>query len=180
MRLLMIKTNWFSDFANATKSAPMLIAAVICAPACSSLAGAEINQAALPDASSVYDAQLAADLNADEYGMKSYVFVLLKTGPAEITEPETRSELFAGHFANMSRLSEEGKLVLAGPFVEAGDNRGLFILNTDNIEEARQWTESDPAIAAGIFAPEFSKYYGSATLQQLKDLHAKVQKTSIN
>lgn len=180
MRLPKVRFDWVGDFASATKSTIALIAAASLVPACTSLTAAETTEAALPDASSVYDAQLAADLNADEYGMKSYVFVLLKTGPAEITEPERRSELFAGHFANMSRLSEEGKLVLAGPFVEAGDNRGLFILNTDNIEEARQWTESDPAIAAGIFAPEFSKYYGSATLQQLKDLHAKVQKTSIN
>lgn len=174
-----MKMRVFKSIAKG-KSAVLAGTAPILVQACSTIAPAVHDVSPVAGASPSFDAQLAADLNADEYGMKSYVFVLLKTGPAEITEPETRSELFAGHFANMSRLSDEGKLVLAGPFVDAGDQRGLFILNTDSIEEARLWTASDPAIAAGIFTPEFSKYYGSATLQQLKDLHPKVQKKSIN
>ena len=38
-------------------------------------------QTAAEVASPAYDAELARSLGADENGMKSYVFVLLKTGP---------------------------------------------------------------------------------------------------
>jgi len=67
--------------------------------------------------SPAYDAALAQSLDADERGMRPYVLAILKTGPrdAEVTDKDERAALFAGHFANMTRLAEEGHLVLAGP-----------------------------------------------------------------
>ena len=128
-----------------------------------------------------YDADLARKLGADEYGMKPYVFVTLKTGPndASITGKDERSALFRGHFANMDRLADEGKLVLAGPLIEAAPKRGIYIFNTPDIEKAREWTRSDPAVAAGIFTFEYDKYYGSAALMHINDLHKRIQKTKI-
>ena len=126
-----------------------------------------------------FDSALAQELGADEYGMRSYVMVVLKTGPAKITDKARRSEIFAGHFSNMTRLSEEGKLVLAGPFMDAGDKRGLYIFNVTTIEQAKVIVQSDPAVAAGIFVPEFTKYYGSAALLKINELHKKIQKTKI-
>lgn len=128
-----------------------------------------------------YDAELAQSLGADDYGMRSYVFATLKTGPEDqnITDEARRKELFAGHFANMGRLAEEGKLVLAGPFIEAAPKRGLFILNVATIEEAEALVQTDPAISAGIFVVEFDKYYGSAALVQIQDVHKRLQKTKI-
>jgi hypothetical protein len=63
-----------------------------------------------------YDAALAKRLGADERGMHRYVLVILKTGPTRVPDGEARKAMFAGHFANMKRLSKAGKLVLAGPF----------------------------------------------------------------
>lgn len=63
-----------------------------------------------------YDAALAQKLGADEYGMKQYVFVILKTGPAKIEDKAKLNELFRGHMANIDRLANEGKLTVAGPF----------------------------------------------------------------
>ena len=62
-----------------------------------------------------YDAELAKTLGADDYGMRSYIFATLLTGPndAAITDEKQRAELFKGHFANMGRMAEEGILVLA-------------------------------------------------------------------
>jgi uncharacterized protein YciI len=118
-------------------------------------------------------------LGADDYGMRSYVFVVLKTGPAKITDKEQRSEIFRGHFANMGRLAKAGKLVLAGPFLDAGDARGMYIFNVTTIEEAQALVISDPAVKAGIFVAEFKKYYGSAGLMQVNAIHKKIQKTKI-
>src|SRR5690606_13699400 len=60
-----------------------------------------------------YDAALAAKFGADERGMRAYVQVILKTGPKPIPAGPERDAMFRGHFANMQRLSDEGKLVLA-------------------------------------------------------------------
>src|SRR6187549_756113 len=74
-----------------------------------------------------YDAALAQRLGADERGMRQYVLVVLKTGPTRVPEGEKRDAMFKGHFANMARLSKEGKLVLAGPFEKGAEGwRGLF------------------------------------------------------
>ncbi len=129
-----------------------------------------------------FDAALAETLGADDYGMRSYVFATLKTGPrdAEITDENERAELFKGHFAMINRLAESGDLVLAGPFVEASPKRGLYIFNVKTIEEAKELVKSDPSIAAGIFEVEFDKYYGSAALMQVNDIHARIQKTKVN
>jgi len=90
---------------------------------------------------------LAKKLGADEYGMKSYVMVILVTGKTTITEKAKRDSLFAGHMGNMGRLAQEGKLVMAGPF---GKNdiqyRGVFIFDTPNVEDAKKWTATDPAV----------------------------------
>lgn len=126
-----------------------------------------------------YDAALAEEYGADEYGMRSYVMTILKTGPAEITDPEERNRIFRGHFANMKALAEEKKLVLAGPFVEDGEKRGLYIFNVQTIEEAKELVKTDPAVEAGIFVPEFTKYYGSAALMGMNEMHLKIQKTAV-
>ena len=153
------------------------IKSLFCAAGAAVLLG--VAPAVLAGEPASYDAELAEALGADEYGMRSYVFVMLKTGPAEITDADVRAELFASHFANMSQLAEEGKLVLAGPLMEAGDNRGILVLNADSIEAAQGMVAGDAAVTAGIFTAEYYRYYGSAALMQLNDIHSRIQKTII-
>lgn len=128
-----------------------------------------------------YDAELAKRVGADDYGMKSYVFCILKTGPkdAEIKEKRTRDEIFTGHMANMGRLAKEGKLVLAGPF---GKNerayRGIFILNVKTVEEAQKLVETDPVIKSGMMIAELTPWYGSAATDLINENHKRVAKTN--
>ena len=126
-----------------------------------------------------YDATLAQELGADDYGMRSYVMVILKTGPNDktITDKEERGEIFKGHFANMRALAENKHLVLAGPFGDPeGIRRGLYIFNVKTTEEAQSLVMTDPAVKAGIFTPEFTPYYGSAALMQVNDVHQRIAK----
>lgn len=124
-----------------------------------------------------YDSTLAKSLGADNYGMKNYVFVILKTGPAVIEKKETRDSLFAGHMKNINRLVNENKLIVAGPF---GKNdlkyRGLFILDVRTIEEARELVKTDPAVAAGIFDVDLIPWYGSAALREYLKTAEKITK----
>ena len=126
-----------------------------------------------------YNAELAQSLGADEFGMKSYVFVVLKTGKVEVEDKQKSKEIFAGHFANMTRLAKEGKLVLAGPFVDGAPKRGLFILNVSTIKEAEELVKTDPAVKAGVFDYELTKLYCSAALMKITEIHGTIQKSKI-
>lgn len=121
-----------------------------------------------------YDAELARSVGADERGMRNYVLVVLKTGPTPVAAGAEREEMFKGHFANMERLAEEGILVLAGPFDGVDGWRGLFVLAVTDIEEARGHVATDPVIMKGEMIAEYHKYYGSAALVLLNDLHEKL------
>ena len=125
-----------------------------------------------------FDAELAKKLGADERGMKMYVLCILKTGPkdAEI-QGDARKEIFAGHFANIGKLGDEGKLVVAGPF---GKNdkawRGLYIFNATTVEEAEKLVVLDPAVKAGVFEYELTPWYGSAAMMVVGETHKKLEK----
>jgi uncharacterized protein YciI len=122
-----------------------------------------------------FDAELAARLGADKIGMKNYVLVILKTGPATVAAGKERDEIFKGHFANIHRLADEGKLVVAGPFGDQGvDWRGMFIFNVATVEEAQKLTATDPVIKSGIMVAEFHKLYCSAALMEVNNIHKKI------
>jgi uncharacterized protein YciI len=126
-----------------------------------------------------YDEVLAKKLGADNYGMKMYVLVILKSG-SNTTETKAKTDsLFVGHMANMDKMVEMQKLVVAGPMGKNDKNyRGIFILNTKSIEEAKQLLESDPAIKAKLLEPELYNWYGSAALAEYLPFHDKIQKSS--
>jgi uncharacterized protein YciI len=126
---------------------------------------------------SAYDTALAKKLGADKYGMKSYVLVILKTGPKDAeVKGKDRDDMFAAHLANIRRLAAEGKLALAGPFGKNEETfRGLFIFNTASIDDAKAWVATDPTVKAGVLVPGFLPWYGTAALMQVNELHAKIQ-----
>src|SRR5262245_7705921 len=123
-----------------------------------------------------YDAALAKRLGADELGMRHYVMCFLKTGPLKVDDPERRAELMKGHFGMIDRLAKERKLVLAGPFSDGGELRGIYVFDVPSIEEARKLTETDPSIKEGYFKVEFVKWYGSAALMEVNDIHNRIAK----
>jgi len=92
------------------------------------------------------------------------VLVMLKTGTNKTTHAAYIDSCFAGHMANMDRLTREGKLIVAGPM---GKNdrayRGIFILDVP-YDEAPGILQTDPAIHSGLLDYEVYKWYGSAAL----------------
>ena len=133
-------------------------------------------QGAIDALKAVYEPELARSLGADDNGMKRYVLVILKTGPNKVPAGPERDEMFKGHFANMNRLAADGKLVQAGPLDGVDGWRGLFVFATPDIEEARKLVATDPVVVKGEMIPEFHKYYGSAALMLVNDLHGKISK----
>ena len=150
--------------------------AVAAFAACVSWSGSARAQEPAVAAGSRFDAALAQSLGADEFGMRSYVLVILKTGPTPVPKGEKRDAMFKGHFANMRRLAGEGKLAYAGPLDGVDGWRGLFILSVDDVGEAKRLVATDPVIANGEMVAEYHKHYGSAALMRVNDLHKQVAK----
>jgi uncharacterized protein YciI len=117
------------------------------------------------------DTALAQALGADDYGMKQYVMAFLKAGPNRDRTPEESAELQKAHLQNISRMAREGSLVLAGPFMDSGEIRGIYIFNVTSVEEAKKLTETDPAIKAGSLVMELHPWYGSAALLKVNEIH---------
>ena len=92
----------------------------------------------------------------------SFLLVLLVRPPNAPDRPKAElDQLQEGHFTNMKRLAEEGKLFKAGPIEDfSGRNvRGIFVLKTDSVDQAREWVATDPLVKAGRLAPEFMKWF---------------------
>lgn len=136
------------------------------------------NDSIAQSANTAYDSTLAKKLNADEYGMKKYVMVFLKTGSATNVPKSKSDSAFAGHMQNINHLAETGKLVVAGPFFKNDKYRGIFILNADSIEEGRRLVETDPAVQAKLLDMDLLMWYGSAALSETLEIHKKIEKKS--
>ncbi len=123
-----------------------------------------------------YDKALAEKLGADEYGMKQYVFVILKTGPNKVEDKAKLNTLFRGHMENINRLAKEGKLTVAGPFMKNDKGyRGIFIFNVKTIAEAEALLDTDPAVKEKLLEAEMYEWYGSAALGEYLDEHEKIE-----
>ncbi len=62
-------------------------------------------------------------------------------------------EIMGTHFDYLRGLSEQGKLLLAGPCLDEG-GFGVGILCTTDAEEARALVAADPSVRSGLMRPE--------------------------
>jgi uncharacterized protein len=94
--------------------------------------------------------------------LKKYYFVLLVRGDSAARYDADTSMLRrmqASHMTNMGRMHEMGKLVIAGPFGNAGRMRGIFIMNCASEAEVRELLKADGAVAAGRLKAEVYEWY---------------------
>lgn len=81
--------------------------------------------------------------------MKTYYMALLKKGPYQPTEKAEVNSIQRGHMAHIRQMAADGKLLMAGPFLDNGELRGVFIFDVASREEAQALTAADPAVKAG-------------------------------
>ncbi len=94
------------------------------------------------------------DSTKPKYDMKTYYMVFLKKGPNRDQDSVTTAKIQEGHLANIGRLAELGKIAIAGPFLDDGDVRGIFIMDCSSKEEADSLCQTDPAVKAGRLKAE--------------------------
>ncbi len=125
-----------------------------------------------------YDKAYADSLGADQYGMKKYVLVILKTGSNTMENKAIADSLFRGHMTNIESMAQAGKLIVAGPMQKnTKAYRGIFILDVRTVAEAEALVANDPAIKAKLLDTEYFTWYGSAALPTYLPNHVRLEKT---
>jgi uncharacterized protein YciI len=110
----------------------------------------------------------AADEKKPEpkYEMTNYVLGLLRKGPNSGQGTKEEAEkIQAGHMANIRKMAETGKLIVAGPMGDNGELRGIFIFNAKSPDEVRDMVNRDPAIQAGRLIVELHPWFAAAGLR---------------
>lgn len=80
---------------------------------------------------------------------------------------ENRLAARPDHLARLTKLNEEGRLLIAGPHPaidsedpgEAGFSGSLVVAEFNSLEEAQTWADADPYITAGVYAKVVVKPY---------------------
>lgn len=91
--------------------------------------------------------------------MKQYYFVLLTKGNNRTQDSATAQQIQKAHLENIGRLSKEGKIIVAGPFGDDGNWRGIFIFDAASKEEVEQLLKSDMAISSGRLSYEIHPWW---------------------
>lgn len=92
-------------------------------------------------------ATYAQQSNADN--LKPYYLVLLKKGPNRDQDSATAANIQKAHLENINSMAASGKLNIAGPFLDDGELRGVFVFDSSSEEEVRKLVEADPAVKSG-------------------------------
>ena len=78
-----------------------------------------------------------------------------------------RKQARPAHIERLTALKDEGRLLIAGPFPaidsedpgEAGFTGSLVVADFDSLEAAQAWADTDPYVAAGVYANVVVKPY---------------------
>jgi len=107
----------------------------------------------------------AQQASAPSYAMDNYYVGLLKKGPkwTKDVSPET-TKIQEGHMANIRRMDTTGKLIVADPFTDDGDLRGMFIFKVASLEAAEAMVAPDPAIQSGRLVLELHPWFAAKGL----------------
>ncbi len=97
----------------------------------------------------------------ENINLKQYYFVMLTRGAErkKVTDTAIINKMQAGHMENIKRLYEAGKILVAGPFDDDGNWRGIFIFDCDTKEETEKLLATDPMIKAGWLAYEIHPWW---------------------
>ena len=89
--------------------------------------------------------------------MNLYYAIVAEDAPGSL---DKRLAARPDHLARLNQLKEAGRLLLAGPFPAidspdpgpAGFSGSLIVAAFDSLEAAQAWADSDPYVAAGVYA----------------------------
>ena len=81
--------------------------------------------------------------------LERLVLGFLVRGTATAQDKEAAAAIQKGHLAYMDQLHKQGKLVMAGPFLDSAATRGVVVYRVKDVAEAKALAAEDPAVKAG-------------------------------
>jgi uncharacterized protein YciI len=98
--------------------------------------------------------------NGDTTVMKRYVMcIYLRGSNAAKFAANELADLQKAHLNHIDSLAKAGAVLVAGPFGDNGEKRGILILDAADIESARPWVDADPMVKAGRLAYELHPWW---------------------
>ncbi|MBO9727537.1 MAG: hypothetical protein J7623_02755 [Chitinophaga sp.] len=85
--------------------------------------------------------------------------VFLKKGPQRNQDSLVAAKIQQDHLSNITKMAEAGKLLVAGPFGNDEDLRGIFIMNCKDSLEVVSLVNADPAVKAGRLVFEVKPWW---------------------
>ena len=92
---------------------------------------------------------------------EQHTLVLLRAGPKHTSTPsEAATAVQAAHLSHLTRLTEDGKILVCGPFSDQTDTslRGACVYATST-DEAKRLAAEDPAVLAGQLSVEVMSWW---------------------
>jgi uncharacterized protein YciI len=97
----------------------------------------------------------------DPATMATYQFGILSRGPTWTPGRTPHGDsVQAAHLANIGFMHQRGLLVAAGPFMNDGTKRGIFIFKDVPQETLAAYLAGDPAIASQRLVMDLHRWYG--------------------
>ena len=102
----------------------------------------------------------AQQKEAQENKLVQFHMAILAKGPKwdGVMEP-TKNPRLKEHIEYFLSLLNSGKAIIGGPITDDKHLAGIYILRAASAEEARAWTDADPAVKAGLFTAEMHPWW---------------------
>jgi len=84
---------------------------------------------------------------------------MLTKGANRNQDSVTAAKIQDGHMANIRRLAGMGKILVAGPFGDDINWRGIFIFDCKTSQEVDGYLKTDPAILSGRLSYEIHPWF---------------------
>lgn len=116
---------------------------------------------------SLLPAPQAQKTTEPEFKLVQFYLGLLKKGPGWTAAHTAETEqLYQKHVGYVVSLLGSGKAMIAGPFTDNKDIRGVIIFRAPSADEAKAWAEADPAVAAGHLVVEMHPWWSADVLKK--------------
>jgi len=98
--------------------------------------------------------------NGDTTVMKRYVMCIYLRGEkvADFGK-DALAKFQTAHLNHIDSLAAKGHVLVAGPFDDDSNKRGILILDAGDIEAAKPWVEADPMVKAGRLSFELHPWW---------------------
>ena len=95
-----------------------------------------------------FDAPVSYDVS-NQANLEPLIFGFLVRGANTSQDKAAADALQKAHLDYMDALHKQGKLVMAGPLLDAGARRGVVVYRVKDLAEAKALAAEDPAVKAG-------------------------------